>query len=221
LITDRTIDYQYSISVNGRNQVVQRTARPSKITKSISGEKVSSYNSFLKGLSNEISSIRITNTSDYDLLFKVTGNNTLANLQPIDYIRYSPYKFNSRVNLEIDDKTYTYFTANPQSIEFNLEGPIYLKVISRLLFDDTINSSYDYRYILLLDDIMYSEYKETAHKSLKALLKEDDSVIPSTGDVNIVKIPDGLHKITIKAPDINREVLFRLFISKSAVEMSL
>jgi hypothetical protein len=221
MVTDKIIDYQYMISIDGDSKTVDRTTKPSAITKSISGEKVSSYNSFLKELTKAVSSIRITNTSEYDLLFKIFGNNTLTNLQPIDYIRYSPHKFNSRVNLEIDEKTYTYFSANPRPIEFNLEGPIYLKIISRLLFDDTINSSYEYRYILLIDDVEYSEYREKAHKSLKALLKNEEEIIPSTGDVNIVKIPDGSHKISIVAPDINRDIIFRLFISKSAVEMSL
>ena len=221
MVTDKSVDYQYSISVDGENQIVSRTAKPSKITKSISGENVSSYNSLLKNLSESVSAIRITNTSEYDLLFKVTGNNTLTNLQPIDYIRYSPHKYSSRQNLEIDEKSYTYFSANPRPVEFNLEGPIYLKIISRLLFDDTINSSYEYRYILLIDDMEFSEYREKAHKSLKAFLKNEEEVIPSTGDVNIVKIPDGLHKISIVAPDTNRDIIFRLFISKSAVEMSL
>ena len=130
LVTDKSVDYQYSISVDGENQIVSRTAKPSKITKSISGENVSSYNSLLKNLSESVSAIRITNTSEYDLLFKVTGNNTLTNLQPIDYIRYSPHNFSSRKNLEIDEKSYTYFSANPRPVEFNLEGPIYLKIIS-------------------------------------------------------------------------------------------
>ena len=68
LITGKEIDYQYSITINGEDQIVRRTAKPSGITKSFSGETVSSFNSFRKGLSKDVSSIKIVNTSDYDLV---------------------------------------------------------------------------------------------------------------------------------------------------------
>ncbi len=221
LILDKQQDYSYKIAINGNEQIINRIAKPSKITKSISGEKVSAYNSCLKKISDNISTVEITNISDYDLLIKVVGNNTIKNLQPIDYIRYSPAVYNNRINLEIDEKIYTYFSSNPRDIEFTLEGPIYLKIISRLLFDNIVTPSYNYRFQLFLDDLKFAEYREKAHKSSKAILPDDVFIVPSTGDINIVKIPDGLHRIRIVDPDINRDLIFRLFISKSAVEISL
>ena len=217
IFTEVEKNYQYQIVVDGKSKTVTRKARPSNVSKGLDGQIVSSYNSYLRSIGTTRSKIVLNNDSGFDLLVKLRGKNQNSAKQDIDYVRFSPNTFDEEKIIIYNNKAYTYFSAKEKNISFSLEGPVMLKIISRLIFPDNLTSRFNYRYTLELDRKEFSTFTETAYPSSKSVLKDEHKII-STGDVNIVKIPSGIHEVRIKDIDVNRDLLFRLYINKSAVE---
>jgi len=164
--------------------------------------------------------IILKNLSDVELLLKISAKKYVPSNRNIDFIRYSPEKYEQEQVLLIDDRSYTCYTSNSKSIEFTLEGPILLKIISRLIFDNNLINRLNYRYYVYDNDNLLMTFEDNAYKSKKAILKNDRTKIPSTGDTNIIKLEKGLHHIRIEDADSNRDLLFRFYISKSAIGIS-
>ncbi len=119
----------------------------------------------------------------------------------------------------INDKEYTYYIPKSREIRLLLEGPVLLKIISRLVFDNLIVKKYNYRFELYDNEELLTIFQEEAHKSAKAVFVDYKDKMPSSGDVNIIKFSKGIHHITIKDCDANRELIFRLYINKSAIKL--
>jgi hypothetical protein len=209
-------NYSYILEVKGQKAVIQKTARTSSVSETVSGKKVSTYN---KTILEDIGSqeIRLTNNSKQRLIFKPSLKNSSVSKQKIDYISFSPQNYDKTTTVQVRDKKYTYYDS--EEIAFTIEGPLYLKVISRLVFQNTLVDSYNYRFQVFIDDELLGEYKEKAYKSDVAILPADKQLIPSSGDVNIILIPAGKHNLKICDSDSNRDLIFNFYISKSAVKV--
>lgn len=213
----KSSSYNYEIEINKSKREIKKSSELSTISRGIKGEKISKYNKFKTQLPRSENKIKLLNNSELRLIFKLDGTNIVDSNLEIDYIRFTPNFYNSLRTLTIDKKEYTYYTSSSGSIKLTLQGPIYLKVISRLLFDNNIVNKRNYRFQLFDNRKLINEFTERAYKSQKAWMKEDLNVIPSTGDVNIIKLSPGIHHIEIKDNDINRDLIFRFYINKSAV----
>ncbi|MBN2460274.1 MAG: hypothetical protein JXB60_01595 [Candidatus Cloacimonetes bacterium] len=220
IYTEDEKTYGYQLTINGEIRDITRTGRSSKFTRTLAGREVSGYNSYLTALNAAETRISLLNTSEFEILFKIVNPGEAYSQKEIDFIRYSPQRYTMKKNLEVKGKTYTYFTADSTNIEFSLEGPVVLKIISRLIFEDNFTVQYNYRYNVYMDEILLSTCSETAYPSSVALLRNKNDRITSRGNVNILEIPAGIHQLKIEDNDTNRDLLFRLFISKSAVELN-
>ena len=220
LIEDNTsLEYQYSLHRNGASKRILKQAKKSSVTRGIGGEIVSSYNKLALDLKSNNERVEIYNLSEKKILFKLNADiaNTSNNI--IDYIRFTPNYYEGEKILQIDEKSYTYYSSEKKPMTLILEGPVVLKIISRLIFDSNFVNKKKYRYVVYDNGKMIAEFTEEAYKSSAAMLLSETERIPSTGDVNIITLDKGIHKIQIKDGAVNRDIIFRLYISKSSVEI--
>lgn len=214
------VDYEYLLEIDDKSELIRKNARPSLVTRGISGESVSSYNKVSLSLQNQTKSIRISNKNDFTLLFKFNADLANQSNYNIEYVHFTPQKYGDEEVILIGEKEYTYYTLGEDGIHLKLEGPVVVKIISRYIFDSNFINSNNYRFRIYDNDQLISNYTESAFKSTKSLLVNDATKIPSTGDVNILKLGNGMHNLVIKNGSVNRDMIFRFYISKSSVQIN-
>lgn len=219
LLNDKNYSqYEYSLQMDDEIRRVQKAIKKSNITRGIGGEEVSTYNNLKISLQNDIQKFRFGNISSFSILIKLNADQANQSNPDIEYIRYTPDIYGSEMTLLVGEKAYTYYATN-SDIKVTLEGPVVLKIISRLLFDSNFVNKRNYEYKVFDNGEMVSKFTEDAYKSEKSVLKNKDNIIPSTGDVNIIKFGKGIHEIVIRDGAVNRDIIFRLYISKTSVEL--
>lgn len=211
--------YDYQLTIGKEVERIRKSANPSKVTRGISGEDISAYNKTTVFLDYQSKIIKVRNISKNTLLIKFNTDTPSQSNNSIEYVSFTPDVYNEEAILLVDDKEYTYFTLGDGGIQFTLEGPVVLKILSRYLFESTFINTNNYRFKIYDNDKLHQDITQQAFKSAKALMQKDQSKIPSTAKVNILKFDEGLHTIKIMNGAINRELIFNFYISKSAIEI--
>lgn len=220
VLTDQEkVKYDYNLIVGKESERIRKSAALSEVTRGIRGESVSAYNRTTVFLDSGTSVLKVQNISREILLLKFNTESSGQSSRSIDYVSYTPSVYGTEAILLLDDKSYTYYTLGNEGIQLTLEGPVVLKILSRYIFESTFINTNNYRFSVFNNDKLINQFTEQASKSSKALLKDDPIKIPSTGNVNIIKFEDGIHNIRIENGAINRELIFNLYISKSAIEL--
>ncbi len=214
-----SIDYQYKVNISNEELILDKSAKLSALSRGVAGENISSYNKYTTKIYEEKINFSITNISQNDLIFKISGNNIVSSNKEIDYIRFTPNFYGGEKTLVLDDKEYTYYVPKAGKIQLTLEGPIVLKIISRMLFNTNYINNSGYRFNVFDNRDLFAEFIEKAYKSKRNWIKNEPDIIPSTGDVNIIKLPEGIHHISIEDKDKNKELIFRFYINKASVEI--
>jgi hypothetical protein len=214
-----SIDYNYRAEIDEASYKVDRNATASKITRGLNGDEISSYNTFVKKIPSDNTTVRVTNISSYNILVKITANNVISEHRVIDYIKYSPQEYGDERTMVLRKKTYTYYEDKAGSIKLTLEGPIVLKIMSRYVFTRNYVNRKQYGYRVFSNGNLIGDYQEVAHKSNSSYLRDEEEKMLSTGDANILKLPRGVHKLSVENPDTNLDVIFRFFISKSSIDI--
>ncbi len=213
------VEYDYDLEIGDEGERIRKNATRSSVTKGVSGEMISGYNRVKLDLNNLTRKITVTNLSSQTLLFKFNIDSPQQSGRSYEFVSITPDTSGSVETLLMDGREYDYYTLGEDGINLKLEGPIALKVISRYIFESTFINTNNYRFRIFDNGQLIERYTEEAYKSDKALLKSDETKIPSTGNVNIIELEEGMHEISIQNGSINRDVIFRLFISKSAIKI--
>jgi hypothetical protein len=212
-------DYNYLVKQKNEEKIVNRTSKKSKVTRTLSGDFVSAYNSYKLGIGGN-RSMTIINNWGKEIYFKIVANKNERDFNDYEYIRFSPQFYENEIAVEISDKIYTYYQVDNSNIAFDLEGPVLLKIISRLILDDNFQNNKGYQLTVYDNGEQLAHFEEKAQQSAKAFFPEIPDKIPSTGDINIVQIPAGKHHIEIKDGILNRDLIFRFYINKSSIGIS-
>ncbi len=221
IVMDRKkqVSYKYEIRTSGMNKTVKRSSSASSTSKGLSGEQISKYNLYKRKMDPANTKLNIKNISLEKLLLKVSANNVTRSNKNIEYIKYIPAQHGEEEPVIIDEKVYTYFNTQNGKLQFTLEGPIILKIISRMICKNDFSENIQYKFSVIDNGKPIAVFNETAKKSKKAHTKENER-IPSTGEINLIKLTAGIHKISIENNDLDRDVIFNLFISKFAIGLS-
>lgn len=209
-----TENYQYLFKTGKRKIKVKKKIEKSEIVKSLSGSNVSTYNKFslaAKNLYNNTFSIK--NISKRSILVKISGGK--INREKKQYQNLIPAKYASKLTLIHKEKNFDYYTASEgKPVEFCIEGPVYLKIFSRMFFNNHLDRQDFYSFKVFINDKLYSEIKNKAVKSGSSFIlgKEDDSI--SKASTHIIKLPAGKNKIRIDKTNSNRNVFYRYFLKK-------
>ena len=244
----RVNSYSYSINFNNSlNSVstVTKILKTSNSTYGLGGEIISAYNKYKIDLnvyngSNKNSSKRkyvlnknlknkleIKNISKYPVLYKLVSKDiVISKKNEVEYIHFIPKSFNKEIEIVNGEKKYNYFTSSTMKnkekiLNFKLEGPVILKIVSRMLFSDDKNftESSAYEFNIYDNDSLIVNFNEKCIKSRKTTVSGDNKITPSKGTTNIIKFDKGIHNIEIEAPSLNRDLAFRFYINKKAISM--
>ncbi|MBT3169678.1 MAG: hypothetical protein HN952_04840 [Candidatus Cloacimonetes bacterium] len=211
-------NYQYEISINDEKRVLEKNAIKSKICKGVNGEVISRFNKFKTALLLPKNKIKVKNISEKRVIFKIKNDEIVKSNKKIDFIRFTPNFYGTEKTLFLNEKEFTYYSPKADKIKLTLQGPIVLKIVSRMLFEDNFINKDGYKFNIYDNRELFSEITEIAYKSNKAWIAENQK-IPSTGDVNIIKLPKGIHHIEVENRAQNRDLMFRFYINKSSVEI--
>lgn len=211
-------EYEYSLQKDAEIRREVKSIKKSKETRGIGGEEVSAYNNVKIAMTKDIQRFQFANISSSSILLKLNVDNANQSKTDIEYVRFTPDIYKSEKILLVEDKSYTYYATN-SSIILTLEGPVVLKIISRLVFDSNFVNKKKYEYQVIDNGEVTSSFSEEAFKSTRSILKDEENLIPSTGDVNIIKFGKGIHQIEIRDGAVNRDIIFRFYISKSSIEL--
>ncbi len=230
---------------------VTKLVKPSSSTYGLGGETISAFNKYKIDLkvynrnsekiskeegkkagkfklnSNLNNKLVIKNLSNYTILYKITSKDIIRSKKDIvEYIHFTPNIYNEEIEITNGEKKYNYFTSSIKKekdklLSLQLEGPVILKIVSRMLFSDDKNftESSGYEYNILNNDSMLVNFNEKCIKSRKTTILGNNSITPSRGTTNIIKLEKGIHNITIEAPNPNRDLAFRFYINKKAISM--
>jgi len=185
---DYKLSYKYLFIINDEEKKVERSARVSSVSRGLAGEKISTFNKYLYKLDGNTNDIIIKNVSNQKLLIKIRCNTIRSKDTEVEFVAFTPQIYNDEKVLLINDKEYTYYIPKSREIKLLLEGPVLLKIISRLVFDNLIVKKYNYRFELYDNEELLTTFQEEAHKSAKAIFANYQNKIPSTGDVNIIEL---------------------------------
>lgn len=207
-------EYKYQLTINDKTGNITKYINKSKVSEAISGENVSTYSFYSYEFTLQKNVVKIKNISDYDLIFRIVTNESKEKTKNSKFVSITPNTYENEKYLQIGKKNYSYFSSNSGKLKFTLQGPITLKIISRLIFNNYITNTYNYRYKVFDNGKLLKDINEDAYKSKKALLKNDMKKIPSTGNVRKINLGEGIHNITIENIYVNRDLMFRFYVSK-------
>jgi hypothetical protein len=208
-------EYSYKAFYRGEEHLVTRSLRFSKVSRGVNGEKVTSWNSYRFDISAAQEKVVITNTTGHDLLVKVKqdGKKIIKKYQTEDrYIAYPPDTYDNLLEVVVKEKEYTYYQGNETGLALELEGPLNLKIINRLIIGKVDGLTFSWR--VLLDNQEILLVSDSLPFSQSCLIDSSSNV--TRGLVNILNIPKGKHNIQI-IDEQPSGILYRLYISKSAI----
>jgi len=216
LITNSNTAEQYSYDAiyDGETHAVTRDLKASKISRGVNGDVVSSWNSYRFNLTMPGKKLIISNSSGHQMLVKVNSDKKTVKKHKTesDYIAYPPDYYDNSLDILVNDRTYTYYQGKDNGIALDLQGPLNLKIINRLIVDNVELLSFNWKVMLDNEEIL--EVEDSLPYSTSCLA--DSSSIVTQGKINIISIPKGKH--TVKIVDTQpKGILYRLYISKSAV----
>lgn len=204
-----TKTYEYQIKTSKYQDNITKKINISKSTKAVSGDKVSSYNSYKYYTLPSDKDVLIKNTGSQKLLVKISVPGSSGKVKEVEFISYPPDYYNETYSVNISDKNYTYYDAGTNGIEFQLEGPAVLKVISRLIVDKVDDLSYSWE--AEMDGSIFNTAEAVSPYSGSSL--SDGTSIVTKGVTHELEIPAGIHKIKIRNVE-PEAILYRFYLKK-------
>ncbi len=210
--------YSYQLKTTNTKKEIKKKIKLSDISQGLNGEQVSAYNKIVVVPSVKQSNFQIKNTSSSQLLVRITSRELRNGARKIDYIKFSPQVYEDEIMIFIGGKSYTYFQPLQESIRLNLNGPVLLKIISRILMPADSTEKGEYYYQIFEKGEMQNQFFETARISKKASLDSEEDYFPTSGDTNIVYLEEGPHEFSLIC-EPGKNIIFRFYINKSSVEI--
>jgi hypothetical protein len=215
---DEETAYSYQLKTTGTKKEIKKKIRRSNISQGLHGEQISAYNKIVFVPPRKQSNFQIKNTSSSQLLIRITSKELRSGTRKMEYIKFSPQAYGDEIMVFIGEKSYTYFQPLKGSIRLNLNGPVLLKIISRVLLPAGSTEKSEYYYQIFEKGEMLNQFFESARISKKASLDSNENYFPTSGDINIIYLKEGPHELSLIC-EPGRDVIFRFYINKSSVEI--
>jgi hypothetical protein len=108
-----------------------------------------------------------------------------------------------------------YPLASGSEMSVEVTGPGYLKVISRLDWNETMTASQKYTLKVFEDGLIKQSYVLKGNRSETATYIGKDDTVPARGEVVFLEVPEGKHRYTVSFQETGREVNLR-FLAPAA-----
>ena len=212
LNADIPVEYSYQFITGTIDETVTRSIKPSSSTRGVSGAKVSAWNRYKYFRSNDDNRVTLTNSGNSEILVKINTPEVKKYSRKTEYIAYPPDYDDGMLQVIIKDDFYTYYKAGKDGISMELEGPLLMKVVSRLIVNEVEDISYSWSSYLDGEECL--TVAESSPYSTSTLA--DSSSVVTRGKSNIIQVPDGLHTLQIRdiEPD---EIIYRFYLNKTAI----
>ncbi|MBC8175543.1 MAG: hypothetical protein H8E82_07815 [Candidatus Marinimicrobia bacterium] len=113
-------------------------------------------------------------------------------------------------HLKINKKKLRYFELTDKiSVEFELTGPRWFEVYSRLAFEDWMANEGSYRLRIIKDGKELGTYFFTTEKSEQSIIVEDKTLVPGKWRSCEVDVKAGKYQYSIELLDKNKKVYIR------------
>lgn len=215
---DEKTAYTYQLKTTGTKKDIIKKIKQSDTSQGLHGERISAFNKIIFVPSAKQSNFQIKNTSSSQLLVRITSKELRNGTRKMEYIKYSPQAYEDEIMIFIGGKSYTYYQPQNGCIRLNLNGPVLLKIISRVLLPAGSTGKSEYYYQIFEKGEMQNQFFESAGISKKASLDPEENYFPTSGDKNIIYLEEGPHELTLIC-EPGRDVIFRFYINKSSVEI--
>jgi hypothetical protein len=172
-------------------RIITLESEISEITKDKNGSRVSKWRSFYIEVPAGINDYKITHwASPKDtilLKFKYES--------PKKWIEISATDYNTIIESIEEEKIVKYYELSEiDTLTLRISGPIKLKVISRLNYDENIMGEQNYT-ILVHDNEMVNKYSLQCYKSEIITYKDRKDIVPSNAENFFLKLSKGLHTL--------------------------
>ena len=213
---DEKIAYSYQLKTTGTKKEIKKKVKLSDISQGLHGEQISAYNKIVFVPPGKQSNFQIKNTSSSQLLIRVTSKELMNGIRKMEYIKFSPQAYGDEIMVVVGERSYTYYQPLKGSIRLNFNGPVLLKIISRVLLPAGSTGKGEYYYQIFEKGKMQNQFLESARISKKASLYSNENYFPTSGDANIIYLKEGPHEISLIC-EPGKDVIFRFYINKSSV----
>lgn len=111
-----------------------------------------------------------------------------------EYVAIAPLAFARTATALIKEKQFTYYVATPgQPVQFRVFGPVRLKTVSRLSYDERIKGPQKYTVTVSEGKELVNQFPLETTKSTSAIFSDWPEVVPGKGRTFYVDVPSGEH----------------------------
>ncbi len=168
-------------------------------------------------------------SSGNDIVYVPAGSHTIS-LQPIDeknpivfrLITHHKHPRNGdyEVVFGLDNQVVHHLKVGNNSLPYTLldsetnfdievEGPCYLDIVSRLVFENTHSESGSYILVVQKDNRDFRTFHLQTEESENSSIIENSEIVPGKWRTNQIKVPNGKHKYSINSDNDLQSVYIR------------
>jgi len=216
--------YTYRLEYDKVVKNVTKKIKKSTSFKALDGRTLSSFNKqTLKIPADKNSGWKFSflNTAKQEVFVKAQAFNhgkKNSSVKKSAEIAYMPDRYQEEVELKSAKSVASYFAGtSAMPVEISLEGPIELKIISRMLFDNNLNTKADYGYKIFNNGKLLAEVAAKSSKSSEFVLSKQENLAVSKGFDHRILLPAGINQLRMECSNSNRKIFYRFYIKKSSL----
>jgi len=216
--------YTYRLEYDKNVKNISKKIKRSTAFKALNGTVLSSYNKQSLKIPAEKNSgwkFAFVNTAKQEIFLKALGFNhgkKNSSIKKSAEIAYMPDSYQDEVELKSAKGVSSYFsTSQTTPVQMTLEGPMTLKIISRMVFENNLDTKADYGYKIFNNGKLLAEIRPKSSKSAESVLAKQENVAVSKGFTHQLQLPAGINQLRVENSNSNRKILYRFYINKSSL----
>ncbi len=128
-------------------------------------------------------------------------------------VAMTPISYTTRVDLITKEETSAYYrVGGNDKVMLKLIGPLTLKTLSRIEFDQNMSGRQKWRVQVIEDGKVKATHSFSAVSSQVTTYRESAPYVPSRAEAFFIEVPEGTHEYEFRLPDNHRTVLFRYLL---------
>ncbi len=129
------------------------------------------------------------------------------------YVAITPTSYVDAVSIMTHEEVSTYYVVDEETkLTAEINGPTTLKVLARLLMDDSMRGTIKVPMAVLEDGLLKNTYPIRTSASKVSEVLDDPGLIPSKGEPMFIEVPRGRHRYNFSIQDTTEEVILRFFL---------
>ncbi len=128
-------------------------------------------------------------------------------------VAMTPISYTTRADVVTKEETSAYYrVGGNDKVVLKLIGPVTLKVLNRIEFDQNMSGRQKWRVQVIEDGKVKATHSFSAISSQVTTYRESAPYVPSRAEAFFIEVPEGTHEYEFRLPDNHRTVLFRYLL---------